>query len=257
MTISTETLTLQGVDVTISRRGKGKKLFLLHGGGGPVSALPFAEKLAGHFEIIEPTHPGFNGTKIPDHFDGMPDLVFMYLDIIDALGLEDATLMGISMGGWLAAELAVLPNMPFSKLIMVDAVGVRTGEPTKRNVADIFGMPAAEVTRIMWHDPSKAPNPAEMTDEQIERVAGNRIALALYTWEPYMHNPKLPNRLHRVKIPTRFIWGESDGLVTPEYGRIYANMIEGAEFVTISEAAHSPQAEQPDLFVDRVVEFAG
>ena len=96
-----------------------------------------------------------------------------------------------------------------------------------------------------------------MTDEQIERVAGNRIALALYTWEPFMHNPKLPNRLHRVNIPTRFIWGESDGLVTPEYGQIYAEMIERAEFVTIPEAAHSPQAEQPDLFVDRVVEFAG
>jgi len=257
MTVKTETLSIQGVEVPVTRQGSGKPLFLLHGGGGPVSALPFAAKLAEQFEIIEPTHPGFNGTAVPDHFDGMPDLVFAYLDIIDALKLEDAVILGISMGGWLAAELCVLPQMPFSKLIMVDAVGVRTGPPTKRNIADIFALPGPELAKAMWHDPTRAPNPMDMTDEQATIAAGNRIALALYGWEPFLHNPKLPNRLHRIRIPTRFIWGESDGLVTVEYGKTYADMIDGADFVTIPEAGHSPQAEQPELFVKHVVDFAG
>jgi pimeloyl-ACP methyl ester carboxylesterase len=96
-----------------------------------------------------------------------------------------------------------------------------------------------------------------MTDEQMEMMAGNRIALALYTWEPYMHNPKLRHWLHRIDIPTLLIWGASDGLVPPDYGRKYAALIPGAKFVEIPEAGHSPHGEQPEKFVQAVTQFVG
>ena len=91
--------------------------------------------------------------------------------------------------------------------------------------------------------------------EALEAIAANRIALGLYTWEPYMHNPKLRFRLHRISVPTLVLWGESDGLVTPTYGKAYADLIPGAQFIAIPEAGHSPHAEQPEAFVDAVFGF--
>src|SRR5690606_22821960 len=126
---------------------------------------PFADALAQRFEVIAPTHPGFNGTKIPDHFDGMPDLVFLYLDLLDALKLDAPAVIGFSMGGWLAAEPAVLPGTNFSKLILVDAVGVKIGGRTDRDIADGFGRPPHNATRLLWHDPARAPSTEGLPDE--------------------------------------------------------------------------------------------
>jgi pimeloyl-ACP methyl ester carboxylesterase len=237
--------------------GSGPQLFLLHGGGGPVTALPFAEKLAQSFEIIAPVHPGFAGTAIPEHFDDLQDLVFLYLDLMDALELDDAVMMGFSMGGWTAAELAVISTARISKLILVDSVGVKVGGREDRDIADVFATPPEELAQLMWHDPANAPNPAEMSIEVQQIMQSNRVALGLYTWQPYMHNPKLPGRLHRIDVPTLLIWGESDGLVTPDYGRAFCAMIADARMIVIPEAGHAPQAEQPDAFVGHVTSFAG
>ncbi len=206
------TVTLQGIDLQVIRRGVGPPLLLLHGGGGPQPHLPFFDRLAEQFDVIAPTHPGFAGSPIPEHFDGMDDLVYLYLDLMDALDLRDVILVGISMGGWAAAEIAVRNTSRVSKLILADAVGIKTGGRDARDIADVFGLPQPDVTRLLFHDPSKAPDPTTFTDEQLNEMAANRIALAMYTWEPYMHNPKLRYRLHRIQVPTLLIWGEDDGL---------------------------------------------
>ncbi|MGE3712829.1 MAG: alpha/beta fold hydrolase [Hyphomicrobiaceae bacterium] len=241
---------LQGIDVNVVRKGEGPPLLMLHGGGGPVAAMPFTDMLARRFEIIAPTHPGFGGTRIPDHFDRVDDLAFLYLDLMDELDLKDAVLMGFSMGGWTAAEMAVMTTERLSRLILVDSVGVKVGGREDRDIVDIFGLPAETLTRLMFHDPAKAPNPASLSDEQMQIVAANRIALGVYTWEPYMHNPKLPHRLHRIDVPTDFIWGASDGLVTVDYGRKFAGMIGGATMTVIERAGHSTQSVQPEAFVE-------
>lgn len=251
-----QTIELQGIQVPYVRRGSGPQMLLLHGGGGPQAAMPFFDKLAEKFDVIAPVHPGFGGTPIPDHFDNMEDLVYLHLDLMDALDLKDAVLMGFSMGGWCAAEIAVRTTQRLSKMILVDAVGVRTGGPTDRVIADVFGLPGHEVAKLMFHDMANAPDLSKFTDDQLTVMAGNRIALGLYTWEPYMHNPKLPHRLHRVDVPTLLVWGASDGLVDVKYGETYRDMIPGAKMVVVPEAGHSPQAEQPDVFVDHVLSFA-
>lgn len=250
------TINLPGVDLTLIRKGSGPPLLLLHGGEGSLTSLPFADRLAERYEIIQPIHPGFDGTAIPDHFDNLQDLIFLYLDLIDALDLRDALLLGFSLGGWIAAELAVISTRPFTKLALVDPVGIKTGGPFDRDIADIFALSQADQARAAWHDPSLAPDPATMTDEELERLAGNRQALGLYTWEPYMYNPKLPRRLHRVNIPTLLIWGASDGIVTPRYGEAYRQLIPNAKMVVIPEAGHAPQVEQPEALVRHFLEFA-
>ena len=249
-------LKLHGVDLPVIRKGSGPPVLLLHGGDGPVSHLPFADRLAEQYEIIQPIHPGFSGSPIPEHFDNLQDLIFLYLDLIDHLDLKEAVLMGFSMGGWLAAEIAVMNTRRFSKLVLVDPVGVKPGGPFDRDIADIFAISPAEQTRISWHDPSKAPDPPAMTDDELKIMAANRIAHGLYTWEPYMHNPKLPYRLHRIDIPTLFIWGEGDGIVTPGYGEAYRGMIPGARMKVIPEAGHYPHIEQPAAFAGHFIEFA-
>ncbi len=259
MSNSTEklrTFELQGVAVDVVFKGSGPQLFVLHGGGGPVVSMPFADALSEKFEIIAPVHPGFAGSPIPDHFDDLKDLIYLYLDLMDALDLQDAVMMGFSMGGWTAAELAVLSTARLSKLILVDAVGVKVGGRDDRDIVDVFATPQEELAKLLWHDQLKAPDPLKMTEAQRQIMQANRVALGLYTWEPYMHNPKLPRWLHRIDVPTLVLWGESDGLVSPDYGRAYAGMIPSAEFAVIPEAGHAPQVEQPDDFVKKVLSFA-
>ncbi len=248
---------LQGLEVDVVRKGKGRPLLMLHGGGGPIASMPFAARLAERFEIIAPTHPGFGGSKMPEHFTRIDDLVFLYLDLLDELDLKDVTLMGFSMGGWTAVEMATMNTSRLSHLILVDSVGVKVGSRDDRDIVDVFGTPSEELTKLMFHDPSRAPKLDDLTPAQLEIVAANRMALGAYTWEPYMHNPKLPRRLHRITIPTHFIWGASDGLVTVDYGRKFCAMIPGATMTVIDKAGHSPQSEQPDAFVDAVLSFVG
>ena len=250
------TLTLPGVDLQVVRRGSGPQILMLHGGEGPIDQFPFFERMAERYEIIQPVHPGFGGTPIPEQFDNLQDLIFLYLDLIDLLDLSEAILLGFSMGGWAAAEIAVMNTQRFSKLVLVDSVGVKPGGPFDRDIADVFALSPAEQMRITWHDPSKAPDPATMTNDELQMLAANRVALGLYTWEPYMHNPKLPYRLHRIDIPTLLIWGESDGIVSPKYGQAFCDMIPGAGMVVIPNAGHVPHIEQPERFVEQFLQFA-
>ena len=247
---------LQGIDLRVSRKGRGQSMLVLHGGGGPLLGYPFADRLGERFELIEPIHPGFAGTPIPDHFDGLEDLVYLYLDLMDALELEQTIVLGNSLGGWLAAEIAVRTTARIAKLILVDAVGVKVGGREERDIVDVFATSQRELDRLMWHDPALAPDTSKFTDEQLKVVAGNRVALSLYGWDPYLHNPKLCHRLHRIKVPTLFIWGASDRLVTPAYGRSYCGMIPGARMTVVERAGHLPHVEQPDAFVATVVSFA-
>ena len=257
--LSTEartTVGLKDVDLSLTRKGSGSQIFVLHGGDGPVDRFPFADALADRFEFIQPVHPGFAGTSIPEHFDNLQDLIFLYLDLIDHLNLSDAILMGFSMGGWAAAEIAAINTRRFSKLVLVDSVGIKVGGPFDRDIADVFATSAADLTGLSWDDPSKAPDPDAMTDEELQIFASDRIAHGLYTWEPYMHNPKLRYRLHRIDIPTLLIWGAGDGVVKPSYGEAFRDLIPGADMVVIPDAAHSPHVEQPEAFVKTFLEFA-
>ena len=143
---------LQGQEIDVIRKGSGRPLVLLHGGGGPIAGMPFADRLAEKFEVIAPTHPGFAGSRIPDHFNRIDDLVFLYLDLLDELDLNDVVLMGFSIGGWTAVELATMNSTRLSKMVLVDPVGVKTGGREDRDIADVFALPGEKLAELMFHD---------------------------------------------------------------------------------------------------------
>jgi len=244
-----------GVPLSYLDRGAGAPILLLHGAGGLPPDAPFLDGLAALGRVIAPTHPGFGRAVLPDWIDSVDDLAYIYLDLLDVLDLRDVTVIGCSMGGWIAAEIAVKSTARLARLILVDAVGIKVSDRLTRDIVDIFATDPAELVRLAFADPSRAVDPATLSDEALQIVARNREASALYLWEPYAHDPKLPRRLHRIDVPTLVLWGESDGIVTPAYGRAYCERIPGARFELIPNAGHVPHIEQPEAFVEQVARF--
>jgi pimeloyl-ACP methyl ester carboxylesterase len=176
--------------------------------------------------------------------------------LMDRLGLARADLVGFSIGGWIAAELATKTPERLNRLVLIGPVGVKTGKPGKLDIPDVFAMPLEELDKLRFHDPAKyAGTFAALSDEELYIVARNRETLALLTWEPYMHNPKLKHRLHRVNAPALLLRGASDRIVSAEYLERYAALIPNARIETIAEAGHLPQVEQPAATAANVLRF--
>lgn len=257
--MSTDRMRINGIELEVLRRGPegagGVPLLVLHGMDSIHPQAPFLDRLGQHAEIIAPSSPGFGNTPRPPDFDTIYDLVHLYLALIDELPHDKIALAGLSFGGWLAAEVAVACSHRLHKLILVDPVGIKLGDRESRDILDIFNVNPAEVRRASWHDLAKAPDYDALSDEELVIHARNWEALCLYAWRPYMYNPQLKQWLGRIRVPTLMLWGASDRVVTPEYGRAYAGLIPGARFQVIPEAGHHPELEQPERFAERVLAF--
>ncbi len=156
-------------------------------------------------------------------------------------------MVGVSLGGWIAAEIAVKTTQRIGHLVLADALGIKVGDRETRDIADIFAMTEAQFLERAYSDPATAKRDYTKMDEaDLVTIARNREATARFGWSPYMHDPKLKGRLHRIDVPTLVLWGASDRIATPEYGRAYAAAIPGARFELIERAGHFPHLEQPD-----------
>ena len=252
----TERLSIRGMELELLRRGAGRPLLLLHGFEPVSPQAPFVELLGEHTEVIAPSHPGFGRSPRPDDFDSVYDLVRLYLDVLESLPYDAVTLLGLSFGGWLAAEIAVMGSRRVERLVLADAVGIKVSDRETPDILDVFNTSPAEVRRRTWHDPDAwAPDFDAMSDDELVAYHRNRESLCLYGWHPYMHNPKLRRWLRRIAVPTLVLWGAGDRIVTPEYGRAYAEAIPGSRFELIERAGHHPEIEQARAFVDTVVKF--
>ena len=251
-----ERLSIRGIELDVRRRGAGRPLLLLHGPQTVDPRAPFVDLLARHAEIIAPSHPGFGNSARPDDFDTVYDLVHLYLDLLDGLPRDQVTLVGLSFGGWLAAEIAVTCSHRLDKLVLVDAVGIKVSGRETPDILDVFNTSPQEVQRRSWHDAGRwAPDFDAMSDEELIVYHRNREALCRYAWHPYMYNPRLRRWLGRIRVPSLVLWGASDRIVTPAYGRAYAEAIPGARFELIEGAGHHPETEQPEGFVSRIAAF--
>jgi pimeloyl-ACP methyl ester carboxylesterase len=258
VTTSVLDLTLPGagpVGVTVDDRGEGRPFLLLHGGGGPQTVAGFAELLATKepARVITPTHPGFGGTPRPEGLAGMAGLAALYRELLDRFGLDGATVIGNSIGGWIAAELALLGSPRIRGTVLVDAVGIEVdGHP----VTDISPLSPDELARLSYHDPAAFRiDPAAMTEAQRAGMAANRAALQVYGGAR-MADPSLRGRLAAIATPTLVIWGDADRIVDPGYGRAYAAAIPGARFELLPETGHLPQLETPEQLLRAVWDFA-
>ncbi len=179
------------------------------------------------------------------------DLSYFYLDLLDQLDLRDLTVVGVSLGAWIAAEIAVKSTARMSRLVMANAVGVKVGDRETRDIADIFAITDKEYLDLTYCDPSVGQRDYKaLPDAEVLAAARAREATARFAWNPYFHDPRLKSRLHRIRIPTLFLWGSHDRMLSEAYGRAYCAMIPGARFETIDRAGHFPHQEQPKVFAD-------
>jgi pimeloyl-ACP methyl ester carboxylesterase len=253
---ATDRLLVQGLELEVLRRGTGHPILLLHGFDTITAEATFVDRLARYGEIIAPSSPGFGNSPRPKDFDTAYDLVHLYLATLAALPGDKITVLGFSFGGWLAAEVAAACTHRIDRLILADPLGIKISDRETPDILDIFNKSPEEVRQRSWHDPDRfAPDYDAMSDEALVIHARNREALCLYAWHPYMYNPQLKRWLGCIDVPTLVLWGESDRVVSPDYGRTYAAMIPGARFELIERAGHHPEIEQPESFVDRVARF--
>jgi pimeloyl-ACP methyl ester carboxylesterase len=248
-----------GVSIELSERGKGRPILFLHP-GHPVGRVdPKAhvlDLLAQNARVIAPTHPGFGMEAAPPSLTTVDDLAYLYLDLIEAMDLRNCVVVGVSFGGWIAAEIAVKTTERISHLVLADAVGIKEKDRETRDIADIYAVTDKQLAELVYADPARMTRDAKTLPEgELTMMARSRESTGRYGWTPYMHDPKLKGRLHRINIPTLVLWGEADRVVAPDYGRAYAAAIAGARFATIGGAGHFPHLEQPDAFARHVLDF--
>jgi pimeloyl-ACP methyl ester carboxylesterase len=254
--MSTGMINVAGIDLELTEIGSGPPLLMLHGAGGFDARQSVNALLARQRRLICPSHPGFGKSALPDWLDSVDDIAHVYLELMDQLGLSTVDLIGCSVGGWIAAEMATKSPERFTKLVFVGPVGVKTGTPDRLDVPDIFALPAEQLNTLIYRDPKKMlRDPASLSDDELTIIVRNRETLALIAWEPYMHNPKLKHRLHRVAAPALFLRGDSDGLISDEYLHAYARLLPKARVATISDAGHVPHLEQPEAFAAAALAF--
>jgi pimeloyl-ACP methyl ester carboxylesterase len=250
-----EWIDVGGLPVAYRRKGDGPPTLYLHGAGLTRMWLPFHERLSQSVDLVAPEHPGFGETEMPEWLDGFDDLVIHYDALLDALALEGVHLVGYSLGGWIAAELAVFYPRRFESLTLITPIGLRIpGKP----LGDVFGMDPETLFTTMFNDPTNAAQvlPDIENLDEIEHRYGEAATLARLTWNPRF-DPKLERRLARLGASTLVVRAEHDRLVPDEMAERYAELIESARIETVAGTGHALIVEQPDRAADAVSTFIG
>jgi pimeloyl-ACP methyl ester carboxylesterase len=254
--VSEKTLNVRGKFIQLFEGGDGPPLVYLHG-AGTYWWVPGHDLLAKQRRVMVPVHPGFGTSTGVEEIDDIEDMVFHTLDVLDALGLERVDLVGLSLGGWLAAELALRQPQRVNRLVLVNAAGLRLPDvPTP----DLFLATPAESRALLFADPhgpiamAAIPETPPPPDKMILIMRG-REAAARVLWNPHKAYRKLMSRLDRIKTPTLVVWGANDRLFPVAYGHAYQKGIPGARLVTIDRCGHLPPVEAPERFAAAVLDF--
>ena len=253
-----EIIEVAGSRLQIVQGGSGDPLLVLHDEMGHYGALRWHETLAADNTLHIPSHPGFGESPRMDWVMNMRDLAGWYLQALDELGLRGVNVIGFSLGGWLAAEMATMCPQQFNKMILVGAAGIK---PDVGEIFDIFLVTAEEYLDTVCLDNSSVPEfdtvrPAEPSPEQLEAWLVAREEACRLSWKPYMHYPGLPHLLGRAKnLPTLLIWGAQDSMVPVNAGEKYNQAIEGSRLEVIDNCGHRPEIEKTDEFLALVQEF--
>jgi pimeloyl-ACP methyl ester carboxylesterase len=234
------------VELTLDETGPAdadRTVLVLHGGGGPFTVAPIAAHFATDSRVIVPTHPGWNGTPRPEWLVDVPALAGVYLQLLADRGLRDVLVIGSSLGGWIAAQLAATDSTGIvGRIVIIDGAGIEVpGEP----VVNFAALSPREQAEHSWHDADRFfVDPSTLPPERIAAQRANLQTMGALTSAHGMSDPALQSRLGQVRIPALVLWGDSDRVFTPEYGRTYAAELGNARFELIADAGHLPQLEQ-------------
>jgi pimeloyl-ACP methyl ester carboxylesterase len=255
--VTTEHVPVAGTVLHLLEGGTGRPCLVLHGIEGHEGWLAFHESLAEHASVLAPSHPGYGQTECPDWIESVAHQAVFYNWFLQEAGLEEVDLVGVGLGGWIAAQMAVMQPRPVRHLALVDAAGIR---PKSGEILDIFVIPWRQVIERGFHDPQHAAEyqriygAAPIQDFGGPREAGRTMTMRM-CFKPYMSDPALPAMLARLRMPTLVVWGQQDAIVPLECGRLYQQAIPGATLDTIEQCGHLAHLEQPQRLAARLHQF--
>ncbi len=247
-----------GITGELRRAGKGAPLLFIHSEFGVPGWLEAFAGLAEHYDLIVPSLPGYGRSTRPDWIMSVHDLAAWVTWFARDLYLhEPVNVIGSSLGGWVAAEIATVAPQFFNKLVLVGAMGIK---PEKGEIFDYFLNSGLAGLRRAFHRPDQSAEfmrywGREWTPEEADLVEQHREITCRIAWKPYMHSLTLRHLLPGVRTPTLVVWGGNDAITPINSGEIYARAIPGARLATIADCGHMPEMEKPADFVELVRDF--
>lgn len=245
---------VRDISIRLWRDGKGAPLVYLHGAAGVPGWLPFFARLAASYEVVVPEHPGFGNSDNPSWIRNVGDVAMYYLDFLHELDAQRVHLVGHSLGGWIAAELAVRNAARLATLTLIAPAGIRVkGVP----IGDNFIWSPEEAARNLFHDQAFAEKmlAQPLSEEEADRQLTNRFMAAKLGWEPRWFNPSLERWLHRIKLPTLVLWGADDKFLPSRYAEAWGERVAGSEVDLIPQCGHLPHIEKADATAARILSF--
>lgn len=248
---------ISGVKVEYSVEGSGAPLLFLGPGYADEADSIATSALSEHFTVYSLSHPGFGNSDLPEDYNSVDDLAYFYLDVLEHFDLRDCLVVGVSLGAWIALELATKNSDRISGLILGSPYGAKVGDGNNFEIADIFDTPPNEWDTLFYEKSSRKT--FEYTEafslEDFARLARNRETLTLLLWEPYAQNPKLKRRLARINVPTKILFGSKDRILPKSYIEGLKSLISGAEVTVLDGLGHFLHIESPGIFSNEALAF--
>ena len=249
---------IAGKKIQLTRGGSGPSLLYLHSAGGETEWIPFVDALAERYTVYLPAHPGFALSGGLDRIQDMADLAWHYVDLMQALELDNVPIVGFSLGAWLATELAILRPQLAERLVLIAAAGLYVqGAP----MAEMFIDDLEQLKQLLFRDPHHATVeqalPTSLDDTRMLMWLRAREATARVGWNPYLHNPKLPQHLRRIECPCLVVWGRQDHFIPLAHGESYAAHIPQAELAVLEDCGHMVPFEQQAKCAALALKFLG
>ena len=240
-----ERLEVWGTEIELFRAGSGLPLLFLHGLDGLEGSVSILQELAKSYEVFAPSHPGFGASELPDGMNRVDDMSYFYLDMLTVLDLDAPAIFGTSFGAWVACEMLTKEPHSARSLTLASPLGLKTADRREQWVVDLFMITKQELAQRLQFAPPEGPALTEMSETQMRRTLRADESLSLYGWSPYMCNPKLARRLHRIACPTMVIWGEEDAFVDPAYRLQWDQAMPRAEVRVLAAAGHRSHSDKP------------
>ncbi|SDO74673.1 Pimeloyl-ACP methyl ester carboxylesterase [Lutimaribacter pacificus] len=247
-----------GVELDVFDKGKGDAVLYLHGFLDFSAKDAFVDPIASGHRLIAPTHPGYGDAPVPAWLDSVTDAAFIYWSLLDELGIDRFHLVGGALGGWIAAEMATMAPERVKSMTLVSPVGVKLGARDALDIPDLYKYPHDELYRAFFSDNADVTfDPDSLSDEEIVAFIRSREAVALYAWEPWMHNPKLRHRLSRASVDTILARGAEDKIVAKWYADGFAELLPNATRTEIDGAGHDLLHDAPGELAKLVMKQIG
>jgi pimeloyl-ACP methyl ester carboxylesterase len=247
-----------GITVALQRAGSGAPLLVIHGELGVPGWPDSLARLAEDYDVIVPSLPGYGASTRPDWIMGVRDLAAWVPWFARDLDLPaPVNVIGCSLGGWVAAEIATVAPQFFNKIVLVGAMGLK---PDEGEIFDYFLESGSTGLRRAFYRPAQSAEfmrwwGKELTPEEVDRIEQHREMTCRVAWKPYMHSLTLRHLLRGVPTPTLLVWGEDDAITPVNCGELYARAMPQARLVTIPDCGHMPEIEKPADFARLVRRF--